>query len=44
MEEDMWHFQHIMLYFKKGKNAAEMQKKTYAVHGEGAVTDGMCQK
>ena len=41
----MHHFQHIMLYcFKKGKNATEMQKKTGAVSGEGAVTDRMCQK
>ena len=39
------HFQHIMLYyFKKGKNATEMQKKICAVYGEGAVTDRMCQK
>ena len=28
MEEDTQHFQHIVLYyFKKGKNATEMQKK-----------------
>ena len=34
-----------MLYcFKKGKNATEMQKKICAVYGEGAVTDGTCQK
>ena len=44
MEEDRQHFQHIMLYyFKKGKNATEIQK-ICAVHGEGAVTDRMCQK
>ena len=43
MEEDMQHFQHIMLYyFKKGKNATEMQKN--ALYGEGAVTDWTCQK
>ena len=41
----MQYFWHIMLYyFKKGKNATEMQKKICAVYGEGAVTDGMCQK
>ena len=47
MEENMQHFQHIMLYyFKKGKNATEMQKtkKICAVYGEGAVTDQICQK
>ena len=39
MVENMQHFQHIMLYyFKKGKNATEMQKKICAVYGEGAVT------
>ena len=33
-------FWHIKLYyFKKGKNATEMQKKICAVYGEGAVTD-----
>ena len=40
-------FQHIILnywYFKKGKNATEMQKKICAVNGEGAVTDWMHQK
>ena len=41
----MQHFWHIMLYyFKKGKNATEKQKKICAVYGEGAVTDGTCQK
>ena len=36
-------FWHIMLYyFKKGKNATETQ--ICAVYGEGAVTDGTCQK
>ena len=45
MEENMEHFQHIMLYyFKKSKNATETQKKIYAVYGEGAVTDQLCQK
>ena len=40
----MQHFQCITLYyFKKGKNATEMQK-IYAVYGEGAVTDQTCQK
>ena len=44
MEENMQHFQHIMLYFKKRKNTTEMQEKIYAVCGEGAVTDQTCQK
>ena len=45
MEEDMQHFQHIMLYyFKKGKNATEIQKKICAVYEEGAVIDQACQK
>ena len=45
IEENMQHFWHIMLYyFKQGKNATEMQKKICVVHGEGAVTDWMCQK
>ena len=37
----MQHFWHIMLYyFKKGKNATEMQKEEIcAVCGEGAVID-----
>ena len=44
MEEDMQHFQRIMLYyFKKGKNVTETQKKICAVYGEGAVIDQMCQ-
>ena len=39
------HFRHIILYyFKKGKNAIETRKKICTVHGEGAVTDQMCQK
>ena len=45
MEENIQHFQHIMLYyFKKGKNATETHKKICAVYGEGAVTDARCQK
>ena len=46
MEEKKQHFQHIMLYyFKKGKNATEMQKKKIcALYGEGAVIDRPCQK
>ena len=45
MEENTQHFQYIMLYyFKRGKNATETQKKICAVYGEGAVTDGTCQK
>ena len=43
MEEDTQHFWCIMLYyFKKGKNATEMQKKICAVYGESTVK--MCQK
>ena len=41
------HFQHIILhYFKKGKNATEMQKKKKicVLCGESAVTDWTCQK
>ena len=34
----------MLYYFKKGKNAAEMQKKICAVYGKSAVTDRMCQK
>ena len=45
MEENKWHFWHIMLYyFKKDKNITEMQKKNCAVYGEGAVTDQMCRE
>ena len=45
IEERKQLFWHILLhYFKKVKNATEMQKKMCAVYGEGAVTDGMCQK
>ena len=40
MEENTQHFQHIMLYyFKKGKNATEMQKQIFAVYAEGTVSD-----
>ena len=31
----------MFYYFKKGKDTTEMQKKTCAVYGEGAVTDEM---
>ena len=45
MKENMQHFWHMMFYyFKKGKNATEMQKRICAVYGEGAVTDKTCQK
>ena len=45
MKEHKQHFQCIMLYyFKTGKNATEMQKKIWAVYGEGAVTDRTHQK
>ena len=43
MEEKKQHFWPIMLYFKKGKNATEMQKKICAMYGEGAATDQTCQ-
>ena len=40
MEENKQHFQHsILYYYKKGKNATEMQKNVCAAYGEGAVTD-----
>ena len=40
MEGGKQHFQHAMLYyFKKGKNATEMQKKICSVSGEDAVAD-----
>ena len=45
MEEDTQCFWHIVLhYFKKDKSATETQNKMCAVCGEGAVTDGTCQK
>ena len=34
----------MLHYFKKGKNTVETQKKMLAVCGEGAVTEGACQK
>ena len=34
----------MLYYFKKGKNATEMQGKIYAVYGKGAVTVPTCQK
>ena len=43
MEENTEHFRHIKLYYFK-KNATETQEKIWAVYGEGAVTDRMCQK
>ena len=37
-----WHT--VLYYFKKGKNATEMQKKkNCAVYGGGAVTEQICQ-
>ena len=36
----MQHLWHIVLgYFKKGKNATEMQKQICALYGEGVVTE-----
>ena len=40
----MLYFAYYVLYFKKDKNATEMQKKVCAVYGEGVVTDPTCQK
>jgi len=37
-----WHT--VFYYFKKGKNATEMQKKKIVQYGGGAVTEQMCQK
>ena len=34
----------MLYYFKKSKNVTEKHKKICAVYGEGAVTDGTCQK
>ena len=34
--------QHLLYYFKKVKNATEMQIKFCALYGVGAVTDQMC--
>ena len=39
VEEDTQHFWCTILYFKKGKNSTEMQKKICAEYGEPAVTD-----
>ena len=46
MEENKQYFWHIMLcYFKKGKNATEIEKKKdLCSYGEGAVTDWICRK
>ena len=48
MEENKWHFLHKYIlcfyYFKKGKNATDMQKKICVVYREDAVTDWMYQK
>ena len=34
----------MLYYFKKGKNATEMQKKICAVYGESVVIGQTCQK
>ena len=34
MKENTQHFQYTTLYYKKGKNATEMQKKICAVYGK----------
>ena len=34
----------MLYYFKKGKNATEMQKRICAVYREGVVTDQTCHK
>lgn len=41
--EENTHFWHIMSYFKKGKNATEVQKKISAGYAEG-VAGWMCQE
>ena len=44
MEENMQHFEYIMLYyFKKGKNTTETQKKICALYGDNAMTDRTCK-
>ena len=40
----MLYFAYYVLYFKKDKNATEMQKKVCALYREGVVTDPTCQK
>ena len=45
VEENVQHFQHIILYyFKKGKNATETQKKMCSGYGDGAVTEQTCHR
>ena len=45
MEENMQCFWPVILYyFKKGKNATEMQKQICALYGEGVVTEWTYQK
>ena len=45
MEENRRHsLLSVLYYFKKGKNATEMQKKICTVCGENAVADRTCQK
>ena len=52
MDSKKQKFQHIILllflffsyYFKKGKSTTETRPKKCTVYGEGAVTDGTCQK
>ena len=35
---------YALLFQERYKNTTETQKKICALYGEGAVTDGMCQK
>ena len=44
MGENTQHFWHIVLYFKKGKNATEMQKQDLCSVWRMCVTDRTCQK
>ena len=45
MGDNKQHLKKCFIFFTKGKNTTEMQKKYIcAVYGEGAVTDGRCQK
>lgn len=42
---DNEHFRHVMLfYFRKGKSAAEINRKLNSVYGENSVSERTCQK
>jgi len=45
MAENKEYFRHIMLlYFQKGKNASQTQKKICTLYDESAVDDSTCRK